>query len=250
MKEVDADTAIARTVIQQTKGEKRMNVMCPHCRAVLKIEHRNVGREARCVICGGTFTIQDAPTRINLGASRFGEKGKFRAFVRGRRSLLYCLLLGAGAMALLLGFLWAIRNRYALVKSDRGVVYRTDRVTGETMMIRGARMYQVTQEQESRRLTHTELSKVTGRGGKSFDGHFSVSLYNGNADITVTSVKIGLTHIGANGQKFVRQYRTEMVRDGAPLSVFSASFEFVKAEETRDYVYPWRVLDAKGVPNE
>lgn len=77
-----------------------------------------------------------------------------------------------------------------------------------------------------------------------------MSLYNGNADITVTSVAIGLTHIGANGQKFVRQYRTEMVRDGVPLFVFSASFEFVKDEETRDYVYPWCVLDAKGVPIE
>lgn len=237
-----------------------MDVVCPHCKTMLEADIRNVGQKATCQNCGGTFIINDVPTRIDLGFAHSNVR-RVRCLKKWewiKRYAKYCFW-GMGAIALLATIivLWGNHepsDRYILAKGDNGVVYRTDRKTGETMMIRGTVMRpvgeyvsSVTKPKETRLLTREELDKVTGRGGRFSEGYFSAKLYNGNSNIRLTKIKFGLTHTDSNGRRFTREYNDILSAGGGdPLSSFNVSFHFVRADEPKDYTYPWTILGAEG----
>lgn len=51
-------------------------IVCPHCKATLETDIRNVGQKAKCQNCGGSFVINDIPTRIDLGLSHTDKRSK------------------------------------------------------------------------------------------------------------------------------------------------------------------------------
>lgn len=237
-----------------------MIMVCPHCKTTLETDIRNVGQKATCQNCGGTFVINDVPTRIDLGFAR-SDTRRVRCLKKLewiKHHAKYCFwVIGAMALLAISAVLWILyepADRYILAKGGDGVVYRTDRKTGETMMIRGTVMRpvgeyvpSVSKPKETRRLTREELDKVTGRGGRYTDGYFSATLYNGNSNIRLTKIKFGLTHTDSSGRRFTREYNDILsAGSGNPLSTFNASFHFVRAGESKDYTYPWRILEAEG----
>ena len=172
-------------------------------------------------------------------------------WIKGHLGVCLCLILIMVAC-----LLWIVRessDRYIIAKGDNGVVYRTDRRTGETVMIRGTVMrpvgeYHASVAKEVRDLSAEELSKITGRAGQGYSPtYFSGSIYNGNEGIDLISVKIGLTHLDGKRSKFEREYTYSFsVGMGRALSSSDFGFSFVRGEEPQGYQYPWRIISARG----
>lgn len=234
-----------------------MNVICPHCKATLDADIQSVGQNAECGNCGRSFIIQDAPARIALGFARAATH-KETIILWLKSHVRFCLYV-IGAI-LLVSFLWIIQtpsNRYVLVKGDNGVVYRTDKRTGETVMIRGSTMRVVAEYQPHvsvpttppRELRADELLKITGRGGVgsgSLSDYFSGTIYNGVSDIDLRSIKIAICHKNSDGERYERVYQCELGSVG-PLKTTSFHFNIIRGEEESDYSYPWRIVGAMGV---
>lgn len=146
-------------------------------------------------------------------------------------------------------------DRYMIAKGDNNVVYRTDRKTGETVMIRGTKMLPVVKEGEKmspRKLTKEETKRIEGRAHVSSvsSSTFCCSLYNGNVNIRLTSVTIGLMH-KEYGKDCPRAYKHICgIGEGRPLSALKFDLPIVRGEEAENHRYEWLVIDARGIDEE
>ena len=149
-------------------------------------------------------------------------------------------------------------DRYMIAKGENGIVYRTDRKTGETVMIRGTTMRPVTEyqppkpPQKARDLLVGELADITGRGGVGVSpDSFSGTIYNGRKDLDLRTITIAIEHLNHNGGKYSREYKYEFgTGKGQPLATSSFYITIVRGDEPKDYVYPWRIVGATGVSRE
>lgn len=239
-----------------------MMIVCPHCKVTLETDIRNVGQKATCQNCGGSFVINDVPTRIDLGFARSDARRvrflKKLEWIKCHAK--YCLC-GIAVIVLLLSAyaLYCSGDRYMLAKGDNGTVYRVDRKTGETVMIRGSTMRVVSEYQPQvsvpstppRELSTSELSKITGRGGVgsgSLSDYFSGTIYNGVSDLDLRSIKVAVLHKDRDGKSYKREYQCEL-GIVEPLKTSSFHFTIIRGEEKSDYSYPWRIVGATGVPH-
>jgi len=157
-------------------------------------------------------------------------------------------------------------DRYMIAKGENGVVYRTDRRTGETVMIRGRSMFHVSDKDgqhkndvQPRKLTDDELKRIQGRGGVSqFNtSKFSCTLYNGNVRIKLMSVTIGLMHT-EKGQECPRAYKYVCKTnipygeppEGQPLSSLKFEVPIVRGDEPTNHQYQWLVIGAEGIDED
>lgn len=94
---------------------------------------------------------------------------------------------------------------------------------------------------KERDLGFLEITAVTGRAGLSYGNRYSGSLYNGNEDITVTSVKIRVT--GKNGDtETSREYQVGVKIPPQTTSDFS--FDIIVGEQGAEY--SWGIVGGKG----
>lgn len=95
----------------------------------------------------------------------------------------------------------------------------------------------------SAELSYTQLQNLTGRAGKSsYDNTFSGSLYNGNTDIVVTEVTIGVTTT-ISGKEVTRDYTTTFLTI-QPQSTGQFFIKIIAGDEGADY--SWSIRGARG----
>jgi len=94
----------------------------------------------------------------------------------------------------------------------------------------------------SRPLTSLELNNVTGNGGISF-GQFRATLYNGNANITITEMVVRIEH-KSNNEKSYRDYKINTTIE--PLRATSVS-EVVFAEAEFE---GWSLVSCRAYPRK
>lgn len=101
---------------------------------------------------------------------------------------------------------------------------------------------------KERSLKFSELVAITGRAGVgAYDNAYSGNLYNGNADITITSLLIEVTE-NKSGNAISRKYLVE--RKIKPLTTEFFSVDIVTGSKGADY--SWKIVSAKGYvdPND
>lgn len=94
---------------------------------------------------------------------------------------------------------------------------------------------------KERDLSYTEMAAVTGRAGLGFGNRYNGSLYNGNGDITVTSVKVRVT--AKSGEvKASREYQVKVKI--LPQTTSDFGFDIIVGEEGAEYT--WGLVAGKG----
>ena len=94
---------------------------------------------------------------------------------------------------------------------------------------------------DNRALAGSELNLLTGRAGLVGGRFYSVSLYNGNTNLTVTEVEITVTTTIA-GELTTRAYRDEV--SIPPQTVRSCNFDIIRGDDSAKY--NWFVSSALG----
>lgn len=93
-------------------------------------------------------------------------------------------------------------------------------------------------------LAYEELSKITGFAGLSAGNRYAGNIYNGNSDITLTTVTIRLT--GTLEDSLIsREYAAEV--DIPPLSIGSFGVNILSGESGVEY--SWSISAARGFRN-
>lgn len=98
-----------------------------------------------------------------------------------------------------------------------------------------------TEREKSRTLTSLEIGNLTGRAGLSYGNHYSGSMYNGNRDITVTSVTIRVSG-KLRESDTSRDYTVDVTIP--PLSTQTFRFNIVEGDEGTEY--SWSIIGARG----
>ena len=94
---------------------------------------------------------------------------------------------------------------------------------------------------KTRTLSYGELSNLTGRAGHSFGNYFSGNIYNGNTNVTVSSISISVTtKIGGN--EVTRTYTDDV----NIASQTTADFGFNIVTGDKDAEYSWSINSAQG----
>ncbi len=94
---------------------------------------------------------------------------------------------------------------------------------------------------KERDLEFIEIMAVTGRAGLNYGNRYSGSLYNGNEEITVTSVKVRVT--AKNGDNEIsREYQVKVKIPPQTTSDFS--FDIIVGDKGADY--SWGLVGGKG----
>lgn len=97
------------------------------------------------------------------------------------------------------------------------------------------------EKQRSRELAYDELKNLTGRAGLSFGNYYSGSLYNGNEDITITSVTIKITgKLGIASTS--REYTDDVTIP--PLNTKDFGVNIVVGDDGTEY--SWGITGARG----
>ena len=119
------------------------------------------------------------------------------------------------SLAALVAFaVYVNRTPYTAVSAGNGLVYRVDNRTGGVVRIRGAVATPVGETEEegreapARNLKTTELARVKGLARES-GGEWIGTVYNGNATITLTTLKIAVTAT-VNGKSTSRKYLVDV----------------------------------------
>ena len=97
---------------------------------------------------------------------------------------------------------------------------------------------------ESRSLSYTEMSQLTGRASFSefsYGGNFSGKIYNGNANVTISEITIQITTT-RNGKKITRLYRDDVNIEPQA----TGYFRFEALDGDKDADYSWSINRAIG----
>ena len=96
----------------------------------------------------------------------------------------------------------------------------------------------------SRALSGPEKALLTGTGGQSY-GYFKVNIYNGNPNVTITELTIGLRPKGVEGAQF-RLYRETVSYPGplGPLKRREILIDYESVDGAKGY--DWYIESAKG----
>lgn len=97
------------------------------------------------------------------------------------------------------------------------------------------------ERKRARDLSFLELVNLTGRAGLDYGSYYSGSIYNGNKNITITSVTIRIT--GKSGKKSnTREYTDEV--SIPPLSTADFGMNIIRGDKGTDY--SWGIVSARG----
>ena len=152
-----------------------------------------------------------------------------------------CYLFFAISLCALL--LWLFSHRYALTPAPDGIVYKTNRFTGESVALYAGREFKLTSERDKkpsvfRDVSKAELANITG--SCDFDVNFlNLCLYNGNASLIVTDVTIAVSD-----GSIVREYSHET--SIKPLSTFPLGISILPIPN-RDS-FKWWITSARCRP--
>ena len=93
-------------------------------------------------------------------------------------------------------------------------------------------------------LSQNQLAELTGRAGQKYEGSslYSVNLYNGNQDLTVSEITISVTTKSKKSESESREYKKSV--SIAPKSAGDFSFEFIVGEQGSSY--SWHIVSARG----
>lgn len=223
-----------------------MIVTCNNCSQRIELPDGCQERSVGCPACGNEVFVPRVANVKPSMATRSSVERVQNFILKNPRAFWGIVI---GAFLLLALIIHGCSSRYMIAKGDNGIVYRTDRITGETVMIRGTMMRAVQPHKEeapkkARPLTSSELSKITGRGS-GVTSYFSGTVYNGNAGVRITSLRIALTHIDNVGGNYKREYECTTSCD--PASSSSFGFSFLRGDEQSDHRYSWYIVSAKGV---
>lgn len=96
---------------------------------------------------------------------------------------------------------------------------------------------------KTRELTETERSRLTGRAGLKYSSgdEYEVTLYNGNENLTIDTVKIAIAIPNAGSESFY-EYNVNIYI--APLSTSTKSFPIVIGDKRGKY--SWVIVGATG----
>ncbi|NLY15344.1 MAG: hypothetical protein GXZ05_03045 [Gammaproteobacteria bacterium] len=94
---------------------------------------------------------------------------------------------------------------------------------------------------KERDLDYREIAAVTGRAGLSYGNRYSGSLYNGNKDITVTSVNVRVSSkVGEN--EISREYQVKV--NIPPQTTSDFGFDIIVGDKGAEY--SWGLVGGKG----
>lgn len=108
------------------------------------------------------------------------------------------------AITLCVLLLWLFSHRYIVTTASDGLVYKTNRYTGETFVLsHGDEFRSVSKRTKQpslyRDVTASELKSLVG-SCRFYSDHLSLTVYNGNKNVVITDVSIALH----DGKKILR----------------------------------------------
>lgn len=94
---------------------------------------------------------------------------------------------------------------------------------------------------QAKSLSHSELSKLTGTAGLGYSNYFSGNIYNGNINLTVSSISINIT-TKIDGKEVTRTYKDDV----SIASQTTGEFGFTILKNDKDSKYSWYINSAQG----
>lgn len=219
------------------------NLFCPYCgRQISSIEIRT-GQSVCCPYCRKSFinTLRDKPPVVTVKPKESKSIESIFGLHKGT-----CLI---AAAIMVVGLVYCLStymgSRYQLMTIDKKT-YRIDKHSGITSIINPDGTIVAVKEPvviKNRELSYMEKSEVRGWAGLRYEtSEFSGRFYNGNKDIVVTEVNIGLTY--TNGTRSVsRVYKYKGVID--PLETRYISISIVNPGRDLEYS-GWHIDSCKG----
>lgn len=149
-------------------------------------------------------------------------------------------------------------NRYMLAKDKDGIVYRTDRATGETVMFKDGKFKEVRKERPPVIVKFDKddfaTASISGRGRSDGNSNFSGHLYNENSDIEVVSVTLRIVHKDGDEDcprlyKYVcnKTPRADGTVEGAPQTAWDFSVKIVRGDEPKGCALDWSIAAMEGI---
>ena len=219
------------------------NLYCPHCGRQINPFGIRTGQSVCCSYCGKSF-INTLRSESHVATTKTKVLKPTETIVGLPKGA--CLISSA---IVAVGFMYCLfiymGSRYQLISLDKKT-YRIDRHSGITSIINSNGTIAEVKEPvviKNRKLNYNEESKVQGWAGPRYEtSEFTGRFYNGNKDIVVTEVNIGLTY--TNGTRSVsRVYKYKGAID--PLDTRYISISIVNPGRDLEYS-GWHIDSCKG----
>ncbi len=161
-------------------------------------------------------------------------------------------VVGIIGLAGLIGLnLYVANNRFYISPSAKGVSYKIDKRTGKMWVLRGGKLYPVTEPEtekptpQVRSFPPKERSKITGNAALQYGTLFQGELYNGSRWYA-REIYVTITAKETDGSvRWSRQFKDEVFVDA--LSTDSFQIQVTGAEEAQ---LSWAIDDVRGYPSE
>lgn len=170
-----------------------------------------------------------------------GYDGKRDQSTPGKLPFGLIVILSVIGLLIGVGLYYAFRPTYTVVNSGDGKIYKVNKRTGETVLVKNNREYPVenqSNKSQVRDLSDSERGNLTGSAylkwsGSSIEG----TLYNGNSNVTVTSIRLQLEYESGK----TRQYECSCY-----VAPFTSGTLFENILDENENVKGWTIVGAKG----
>lgn len=169
-----------------------------------------------------------------------GYDGKRDQSTPGKLPFGLLVILSVIGLLIGVGLYYVFRPTYTTVTANDGRTYRVNKHTGETVLLSGAKMIpvkDVQKEPTTRDLSTSERGNLTGSALKWSGSSIEGTLYNGNSNVTVTSIRLQLEYESGK----TRQYECSCY-----VAPFTSGTLFENILDENENVKGWTIVGAKG----
>jgi hypothetical protein len=226
---------------------KKNKFECPHCEQPLETTLDMVGEEISCPCCSSVLEIP----KYDKSFTKLTNQDSIRTKNTKSINKTAVFVFSVTSVTVMVCFgIYIQSTRYTVVNAGNQRIYKIDRKSGDTVLILGSREFPVGVEQENplkgqvRDLTNEELSKLTGRAGLAYSNRFSGNIYNGNTNISISSLSINISTT-INGTESTRTYYIDV--NISPQTTESIGANIIIGD--KDAPYNWNIVGAKGWPS-
>jgi hypothetical protein len=230
---------------------------CDQCRQEISFSRQQAGMVVDCPHCGQSTVlvitvhppVKPVSNQIAIQSKKttniVKREPNRNRWINDPRARL-CLGIGFAVGVVILAA--ALANRYKIVNAGNGIIYKTDRITGQTWKIRGSQEYEIRGAEigpksstSQRALKTNEIANLEGMHQPShMNDYFSGTIYNGNRSVTVSQIQFRLT-INDDPDRLYRTYETSCNVPPLKTGIFGAT---VIGNLTAGIT--WEIVSAKG----